>query len=437
MNFLAQPGGVMDFSSSLEVAAKVVRDIVAETGHDLRIVRDDRGRLKFYFNCAAQDVPFDTYERLRSLCASLAPYAEVDISVKTVADVPDPEAFFTHGWCEYLVQDHSGAGAFNVPLKDQAAWGRDWLWKSGGETKRSAKKVTFHGLKGGVGRSTALVVLALEQAKRGRKVLVIDLDIESPGASAAMLAPHALPAYGIVDWMAEHLAGSDAVSISDCFAESALSASESGSIYVVPAAGSQTQDFISKLGRAYVEHNAVRFSDRVEQMLVQLETQIKPDLILIDSRAGLHEVSAFAISRVSDLSLLFFADTEQNWIGYRHLFEFWRGRREVLERVRPKLMAVRALAAEGADFQEFLEKSHALFSETLYDEIPPGGDEGDLFAFDLKDAAAPHYPPIIFMHSRLHEKNLLRPVEEGGASWEDVMLAFGRFVSRVSELLEE
>ena len=41
--------------------------------------------------------------------------------------------------------------------------------------------VTFYSFKGGVGRSMALINVAAELARRGKRVIVVDFDLEAPG----------------------------------------------------------------------------------------------------------------------------------------------------------------------------------------------------------------------------------------------------------------
>src|SRR5271168_2494145 len=41
--------------------------------------------------------------------------------------------------------------------------------------------ITFYSFKGGVGRTMALVNVAAELVRRGRKVLVVDFDLQAPG----------------------------------------------------------------------------------------------------------------------------------------------------------------------------------------------------------------------------------------------------------------
>lgn len=52
---------------------------------------------------------------------------------------------------------------------------------------QSTQFVSFYSYKGGVGRSTVLANLACRQAMQGRKVLIIDLDLERPGQHSSGL----------------------------------------------------------------------------------------------------------------------------------------------------------------------------------------------------------------------------------------------------------
>jgi Mrp family chromosome partitioning ATPase len=57
----------------------------------------------------------------------------------------------------------------------------------------------FFSIKGGVGRSTALAATAWRLAQAGKRILVLDLDLESPGLSSSLLSPDRQPVYGITD----------------------------------------------------------------------------------------------------------------------------------------------------------------------------------------------------------------------------------------------
>ncbi len=418
----------LTFTSSLKIAAEAASQIIKRSKLDLRILRDNNGRLSFCCSGLRDDISADDISELRRVREALGAYSAGEDVVLTKDDIPNDQ-FFVEGWYEtWITPDH--ADPFMVPVKDVTTWGRDWLWLESRAEEERAKRIVFHGLKGGVGRSTALAVLAQSLAKDGFRVLVVDLDVESPGANAVLLGRGLGPPYGVVDWLVEDAVAPGNAVIDDMVFESPLSAEEKGAILVAPAMGGSETEYVAKLGRIYLDVNGKRFADRVEAMLLALEAHHDPHIVLIDSRAGLHDVAASAVSRFADLSLLFFADTEQNWQGYRQLFELWKSKPDVLRVVREKVLSVRALGSDAKPFSDFLERSYELFQDSLYDELEPG-EVSAAFSFDLNDQSAPHYPPIIHLHPRLHEGNLLLSPEKGGVSDSDIRIAFGSFIGRV------
>ena len=92
-----------------------------------------------------------------------------------------------------------------VYLADRLVTGGDWWTVRDQKSMSGARRCTLFSVKGGVGRSTTAVVLAWQLARRGERVLVLDLDLESPGVSSAMLDPASQPEFGIADWFVEDL----------------------------------------------------------------------------------------------------------------------------------------------------------------------------------------------------------------------------------------
>lgn len=78
-------------------------------------------------------------------------------------------------------------------------------WASISEESTGAPRVVFFSIKGGVGRSTALAATAWALAQAGKREPVLDLDLESPGQSTALLPAARQPVYGITDWLVEDL----------------------------------------------------------------------------------------------------------------------------------------------------------------------------------------------------------------------------------------
>ena len=310
------------------------------------------------------------------------------------------------GATSYLVD-----GFTNIWVVDRLATGANWA-RIAPETE-SVPRIVFFSIKGGVGRSTALAATAWSLAQEGRRVLVLDLDLESPGLSSALLPTERQPMYGITDWLIEDLVDNGDVVFESMVATSSLS--HDGEIHVVPAHGADHGEYIAKLGRVWMpklraDGTREAWSSRLNRLLQDLEERIQPDVVLIDSRSGFDEIASACITELgANLILLFALEGEQTWNGYRMLFEQWL-HAGVAQQIRERLQVVGAIVPEH-DRVGYLtglrEHSYEAFVDTLYDEIAPikigevgrrldgtwqvgGLNEG--WNFDEADEAAPHHP---------------------------------------------
>lgn len=317
-----------------------------------------------------------------------------------------------HGATSYLV------GAFtNVWMVDRLATEANWA-RIAPETK-SVSRIVFFSIKGGVGRSTALAATAWSLAQKGKRVLVLDLDLESPGLSSALLPPERQPMYGITDWLVEDLVDNADVIFESMVATSNLS--HDGEIHVVPAHGADHGEYIAKLGRVWMpklkaDGTREAWSSRLDRLLRGLEGKIQPDVVLIDSRSGIDEIASACITELgANLILLFALEGAQTWNGHRMLFEQWL-RAGVAQQIRERLQVVGAIVPE-LDRVGYLaglrEHSYEIFGDTLYDEIAPikigqvgpnidgrwrVGDLSEGWNFDEADEAAPHHPWAVNWH---------------------------------------
>lgn len=283
-------------------------------------------------------------------------------------------------------------------------------WTQIAPEANGAPRIVFFSIKGGVGRSTALAACAWKLAQLGKRVLVLDLDLESPGLSSSLLPPERQPAYGITDWLVEDLVDNADSVFDDMIATSTLS--HDGEIYVIPAHGADPGEYIAKLGRVWmpkVQDDGAResWSCRLQRLLRKLEEHLQPDIVLIDSRAGIDEVASSCVTDLgANLVLLFALAGAQTWNGYRMLFDHWR-RARVAEHIRERLQIVAALMPElepATYLADLREHAYDLFIETVYDEIPPPVEGGkdrqgiEGWSFDLADELAPHMPWIVEWH---------------------------------------
>ncbi|WP_420715496.1 MinD/ParA family ATP-binding protein [Cupriavidus sp. D39] len=292
-----------------------------------------------------------------------------------------------------------------------------------------------------------MAMLAHRLATLGKRVLLLDFDLESPGLSGLLLPPERVAGYGLVDWFVEDAVGDSDSIIDDIVADSPLAEHTPGQIRVVAAMGQGETAYLSKLARVYADipsaqGGAEQFAHRMARIVEKLETREKPDVVLIDSRAGLHDLAAISIAGLSTVALLFATDTAQNWQGYQQLFGHWQRRPQVLRQVRQRLALVQALFPEteqAARAERFLQNAYDLFANNLYDRIEPGQETPiDAFTFSTDDEDAPHFPWQVRWSARLQEFNPLLPVERGGVGDADIQAAFGPFFDGVIAMaLEE
>jgi CO dehydrogenase nickel-insertion accessory protein CooC1 len=302
----------------------------------------------------------------------------------------------------------------DVRLIERQITGLSWTNVAPAEPEAHPPRFTFYSLKGGVGRSTAIAVTAWKLAKQGERVLVIDLDLEAPGLTASLLPAEAQPTYGCVDWLVEALLGQQDAVIREMTANSPLAQDSDGEIRVAPCHGRDAGEYIAKLGRstmgvrtpgaiknAQPRASVPAWEERVQQLVRDLELHCRPTVVLIDSRAGLHDMASAAVTDLDAHVLVFGLGTRQTWDGYRLLFEHWRRSgtsRSIRERV--SLVAAQVPELGRAEYLHlFLEQAYDLIADTLYDaaDATQSGDD-EPFNFDLHDDQAPHRPLPIYWH---------------------------------------
>jgi MinD-like ATPase involved in chromosome partitioning or flagellar assembly len=286
-------------------------------------------------------------------------------------------------------------------------------------------RIVFASLKGGVGRSTALAVVASDLAARGRNILVIDLDLEAPGLGALLLPDDRMPRFGVLDYLVENgIGGISNAALSDFIGASPLTTSGGGRVDVVPVFGNRSaecyENILPKLARAMTEDvneegKVTPVGAQISEMIDRLSTRESYDIVLIDSRAGLAEVTAPAVLGLGALVLLFGTAQQQTIIGYRALFSGL------------KLLAMRAVErGDSADWRLMFKPVYAkasldsrigarhaaelyeLFADNLYDpassDVPAEGQ----WNFLADDPMAPHAPLTIPFDPRFVDFDPLR-----------------------------
>lgn len=340
--------------------------------------------------------------------------------------------------------------ARNTWLVDRLQTNQDWLREPLVKRPPIPTVVAFS-IKGGVGRTTAFALWAWSLARLGKNIILVDLDLEAPGVAGLLLDKDRQPDYGLVDWLVEALIGDpDDLLLQECLSQCELASDEPGRIRVLPAFGKKTEDYINKLGRIYMPTYAAetgQFLGLAERLLLLLEQLAglsdRPDAVLLDARAGLHDIGSAAVTRLGAEVFLFGRDDYQSWQAYRQLFRHLSKARSVSLgmadddlRWRLKMIGVQVESTESAKLR-FKNASYEVWSE-LYDagvtieEEEKLRDSGQPIpqVFEREDENAPHFPLCIQFDTRVKAFDLIN--QENRPDWNIIETAFGGFFSGVN-----
>ncbi|SFM50380.1 CobQ/CobB/MinD/ParA nucleotide binding domain-containing protein [Ectothiorhodospira mobilis] len=418
----------------------------------MRVVRDMHGRLYLVVpDDWSDEALVAVRQRLRE---TLGPYSPgEDSGVGRCSDTLAGEALFWEPSLMYWVEDTG------VQVVERRAMGQDWVHQPESEREAHCPRLVFHSLKGGVGRSTAMMLWGRELVRQGRTVLLVDLDLEAPGLGAHMLPVDSRPDYGVLDWLVEDLVGNAGPDLMrEMVAESPLA--ESPGLWVAPAVGRRTMDHpdnvLAKLARAYLEgEDGNGFAARLRRMIAELEAQVRPEVVLIDSRAGLHETVAATLLHLQAEVFFFAVDVPATWEGYRYLFGHLSRLASVHEgpwgggdwRQRFHMVQARSGMRE-ADKRRFASNAYGVWVDTLYDELPPiseSAEEDELspatppgkeewaFTFDEQDPEGPHWPLAILRSDHFEAFNPMEQLAEVGEH--AIREAFGEFFQGLEAVL--
>ena len=178
--------------------------------------------------------------------------------------------------------------------------------------------VTFYSFKGGTGRSMALANVAADLLNRGRRVLIVDFDLEAPGLDTYPMVLERPIERGVVEMITDYLKSDEGgiPSIREYVYEAKLEGVDRGRLWIMPA-GCQDSSYDGRFKSIdwpdlYSNQEGFLF---FEDLKAQWNQVFSPDYVLIDSRTGHTDVGGICTRQLPDSVVAMFFPNEQNLRG--------------------------------------------------------------------------------------------------------------------------
>lgn len=177
--------------------------------------------------------------------------------------------------------------------------------------------VAFYAYKGGTGRSMALAHTAWALARKGYRVVAIDLDLSAPSLGQMFAVHTEVPVAGFV----EHLLGwrlGKTRPVLDLLREVPLDPKAHGALYLLTA-GLMDSPYLETLStiawRSLVQNqwaadspqgNIFEGDSFFGQLFGEIHKTVRPDVILIDAPTGLNDTANVVLRHLADVAVVIF-----------------------------------------------------------------------------------------------------------------------------------
>lgn len=238
-----------------------------------------------------------------------------------------------------------------------------YTWADGlaSETKKSiepsdANIISFYSYKGGVGRTIALIQTAYNLVKEGKRVLLLDLDIEAPSLhklfATSVNDVVTGVSYGIVEYLYRSVVQKEKeVMLEEIFCPVMLD-EVPGAMYLIPALKEMNERYIYEIGRLQTEQ--VKDREIFATILKQIRDELNIDFILIDTRAGFNPWGALSLLALSTQVIFIAYPNMENIEGLNYAIK-------MMDKLGEDRYAVAMSKVVGT--QRGLEKAKELFSQ--------------------------------------------------------------------------
>lgn len=217
--------------------------------------------------------------------------------------------------------------------------------------------VSIHSYRGGTGKSNLSANLAASMALLGKRVGIVDTDIQSPGVNVLF----GLDEEKISDTLNDYLWGQRSVTdvaydVSQVLKDgSAQGAIEEGSIYLIPSS-MKSSDIAKVLSEGYDV-------DLLQEGFYELSDQLNLDYLFIDTHPGLNEETLLSIG-ISNTLVLILRPDQQDYLGTGVVLE-------VAENLEvPQILLVVNKVLPDFDFHALRQKVEETYNKTVAAILP-------------------------------------------------------------------
>ena len=382
---------MLAYDDVLERLVATVESHVAMTAlEEVVVVRDLHGRVRLVLH--GSETPEHRSSLDQALKSALgawhggSPLSTSDPDAKSLAHVvrQKAEPWPPHWPADY--DDDLGGRRPIVPGKwnhiQRVLAKESWLDTSPGAPPwplhpKTPTVVTFYSFKGGVGRSTALGILAWRLAapspdgSPGKRVVAIDLDLEAPGLQGLFGVAADSVERGVLDWLLESAIapGAQQVTGLSSFAKTVTVARRS--VTVIPAGRTTGASYLEKLARldyhATASAGASPVKAGLERLLEQVKSELNPDYILLDARAGFHDLGGLSLTSLAHINVVVARHAAATEPGLRLTLEMLGHRRAVRDQL---LVVAQAFAAPAVPSEDPDPRDRRAFRELVQEILP-------------------------------------------------------------------
>ena len=294
-----------------------------------------------------------------------------------------------------------------------------------------SKLICFYSFKGGVGRTTTMLMSAIEMAKRGKKIVIVDFDLEAPGV-ASIFPAESISQYGALDFLIENGVYGDDLQIDEYLypvSDYCAVSQEGGEIYVLPAYGKIVQKDSELYRKCLMRFNLdmptyMGENTPIDELLKKIDVFIKPDYIFIDTRSGLHQIGGITLSRYSDMAVLFFYGSQQNAEGMKMVLPILKKNGTPFVLVNSKVPAN----------DEVAEVEKRIYLEASYNALSTCDEQYEEGTVLIDDETGEHYPKSIPYNDTLE---VVDSVEQFRKAYDEQRGSYRELVNALEDVLSD